>query len=110
MSGLLNVIAGKAKNMEKIVKKSGSFLTVCGKTISFVHQSAKDYLIEKAGLSIFPFGPGDDHRRMFTKSVQTMEKILRRDMYGLSASVLLSTRPRGLNQINLRQRLTPVYV
>ncbi|KOS39496.1 hypothetical protein ACN38_g9662 [Penicillium nordicum] len=85
VSGLPEAIAGNAENIEKIVKKSGSFLTVREKTIFFVHQSAKDYLIGKAGLSIFPSGSAAAHRRMFTHSLQVMNKTLRRDMYGLRA-------------------------
>lgn len=86
VSGLPKVIAGNAKNMEKIVKKSDSFLTVRDKTIYFVHQSAKDYLIEKAALSIFPSGHAAAHYRIFTQSLQIMNKTLsKRDIYYLGA-------------------------
>jgi hypothetical protein len=85
VSGLPEVIAGNYKNMETIVKKSGSFLTVRDKTIYFVHQSAKDYLIEKAALSIFPSGHAAAHHRMFTQSLHILERTLRRDMYSLGA-------------------------
>ncbi|KAJ5379592.1 Vegetative incompatibility protein HET-E-1 [Penicillium cosmopolitanum] len=85
VSGLPDVIAGNAKNMEKIVKKSGSFLTVRDKTVYFVHQSAKDYLMEKGGLSIFPSGPAAAHHRMFTQSLCILKSTLRRDMYNMGA-------------------------
>lgn len=85
VSGLPGEIARNAKIMERIVKKSASFLTVRGKTVFFVHQSAKDYLIEKAGRGMFRPGPAAAHRRMFTLSLQTMNKVLRRDMYSLGA-------------------------
>jgi hypothetical protein len=86
VSGLPEVIAGNAKNMEKIVKKSGSFLTVRDKTIYFVHQSAKDYLIEKTVLSILPSGHAAAHYRIFTQSLQIMNKTLsKRDAYCLGA-------------------------
>ncbi|KAF3392418.1 hypothetical protein F1880_008932 [Penicillium rolfsii] len=85
VSGLPSEIAGNARMMEKIVRKSGSFLTVRGKTVYFVHQSAKDYLIEKAGVSIFPSDLAAAHRRMFSLSLQIMNKVLRRDMYSLGA-------------------------
>ncbi|KAJ5111831.1 Vegetative incompatibility protein HET-E-1 [Penicillium alfredii] len=85
VSGLPNKIAGNANNIKTIVKRSGSFLTIRDKTIYFVHQSAKDYLIEKAGPSIFPSGSTAAHGRMFTKSLQVMDKVLRRDMYSLGA-------------------------
>jgi hypothetical protein len=85
VSGLPDKIAGVAKNIEKIVKRSGSFLSVRDSTIYFVHQSAKDFLIKKAGLSIFPSGFPAAHRRMLTQSLQSMRKTLRRDIYSLRA-------------------------
>lgn len=85
VSGLPDKIAGNEKNIEKIVKRSGSFLTVRNKTIYFVHQSAKDYLIEKGGLSIFPSGPAAAHHRMSTQSLHILKRTLRRDMYSLGA-------------------------
>ncbi|KAL5361432.1 WD40-repeat-containing domain protein [Aspergillus floccosus] len=85
VSGLPDKIAGNAKNIEKIVKRSGSFLTVRDKTVYFVHQSAKDYLIKQAGLSIFPSGFPATHRRMLTQSLHAMHRILRRDIYSLHA-------------------------
>jgi hypothetical protein len=85
VSGLPNEIAGKAKNIVTMIKRSGSFLTVRDETIYFVHQSAKDYLIEKGGLSIFSFGPAAAHHRMFTQSLHILERTLRRDMYSLGA-------------------------
>jgi hypothetical protein len=85
VSELPDKIAGNAKNIETIVKRSGSFLTVRHKTVYFVHQSARDFLIEKGGQSIFSAGPAVAHRRMFTLSLQTMNMVLRRDMYSLGA-------------------------
>ncbi|KAL4948246.1 NACHT domain-containing protein [Aspergillus filifer] len=85
VSGLPDNIAGNAQDIETMVKKSGSFLTVRDSTVYFVHQSAKDYLIEQAGLSIFPFGFPAAHRRMLTQSLQAMHKTLRRDIYDLCA-------------------------
>ncbi|KAF3392416.1 hypothetical protein F1880_008930 [Penicillium rolfsii] len=85
LSGLPDEIAGKAKNLVTIIKRSGSFLTVRDESIYFVHQSAKDYLIGKGGQSIFSAGPAAAHRRMFTQSLHILEKTLRRDMYSLNA-------------------------
>lgn len=70
------MIAGNVKNIEKIVKKSGSFLTVRDTTIYFVYQSAKDYLIEKAALSIFPSSYTAAYHRIFTQSLQIINKTL----------------------------------
>jgi hypothetical protein len=83
VSGLPDEIARNAQDIETMIKRSGSFLTVRDSTIYFVHQSAKDYLIEQAGLSIFLSGFPAAHRRMFTRSMKAMNKMLRRDIYGL---------------------------
>ncbi|KAJ5366099.1 hypothetical protein N7541_000040 [Penicillium brevicompactum] len=85
VSGLPDEIAGNAKNIETMIKRSGSFLTVRDSIVYFVHQSAKDYLIEQAGLSIFSSGFPAAHRRMLRQSLQAMSKTLRRDIYGLQA-------------------------
>jgi hypothetical protein len=85
VSGLPHEIAGKAKNIETLIKRSGSFLTVRDETIYFVHQSAKDYLVGKGRQGIFPSGDAVTHRRMFTQSLQVMQQTLRRDMYSLRA-------------------------
>ncbi|KAJ5377107.1 Vegetative incompatibility protein HET-E-1 [Penicillium cosmopolitanum] len=85
VSGLPDEIAGKAKNLVTIIKRSGSFLTVRDESIYFVHQSAKDYLMGKGGQSIFSSNPAVAHYRMFTQSLQLMRKMLRRDIYGLRA-------------------------
>jgi hypothetical protein len=85
VSGLSDKIAGNAKNIETIVKRSGSFLTVRDKTVYFVHQSARDFLIKKGDLSIFPSGSAAAHHQMFTQSLHILERTLRRDMYSLGA-------------------------
>ena len=64
VSRLPNKIAGNAKNIETIVKRSGSFLIVRDKTVYFVHQSVRDYLIEKGDLSVFLSGPVATHHLM----------------------------------------------
>jgi hypothetical protein len=85
VSGVPDEIAGKAKNLVTIIKRSGSFLTVRDESIYFVHQSAKDYLIGKGRQSIFSAGPAVAHHRMLTQSLQVMRKTLRRNMYSLGA-------------------------
>jgi hypothetical protein len=85
VSGVPEKIAGKAKNLVTIIKRSGSFLTVRNERIYFVHQSAKDYLIGKGRQSIFSASPAVAHRRIFTQSLQVIRKTLRRDIYSLGA-------------------------
>lgn len=63
----------------------GSFLTVKDNTVYFVHQSAKDFLVEKASSEIFPSGMEEVHHTISSKSLQAMTRILKRDIYSLHA-------------------------
>lgn len=61
----------------------GSFLTVRDNTVYFVHQSAKDFLVDKASNEIFPSGMGEVHHTIFSRSLQMMRRTLQRDIYSL---------------------------
>ncbi|KAK4643691.1 hypothetical protein QC761_0070480 [Podospora bellae-mahoneyi] len=90
-------ISNDPESLKKIVKLCGSFLTVREKTVYFVHESAKDYLLGKASGTdsnetsqdafnwVFPLGEGDVHRIIFSQSLEAMSMptVLRRDMYDL---------------------------
>ncbi len=78
-------IAGNSKALTEIVGLCGSFLTLRERTISFVHQSAKDFLLQQARGEIFPSGVDDVHHSIFSRSLQVMRETLRRDIYGLNA-------------------------
>lgn len=56
-------------------------------TIYFVHQSAKDYLIEHAKpeiiSQIFPDGCRKGHQRIMSQSIESMSQILKRDIHSL---------------------------
>ncbi len=73
------------KILVEIISLCGSFLTLRKRTIFFVHQSAKDFLIEKAVHDVFPSGIQDLHYTIFSQSLKVMSKILRRDIYKLQA-------------------------
>ncbi|KAL8404268.1 hypothetical protein RB594_009215 [Gaeumannomyces avenae] len=88
VSGLPDKISRVVEYIRQIVTMSGSFLTVRGETVDFVHKSAKDYLIEKAARTIFPTGPAAAYHAMFRQSLDAVRscgerKILRRDIYSL---------------------------
>ncbi|KAH7393735.1 hypothetical protein BKA64DRAFT_724800 [Cadophora sp. MPI-SDFR-AT-0126] len=87
--GALSVLPQQiSSNLEKVVKvvnKCGSFLTVRDNRTYFIHQSAKDFLLEKAFDRVFPSGKADVIYTMFSKSLEIMSKTLRRDIYGLRA-------------------------
>ncbi|KAK3305078.1 uncharacterized protein B0T15DRAFT_383696, partial [Chaetomium strumarium] len=80
-----NRVSGNGKALAEIVGLCGSFLTLRERTISFVHQSAKDFLLKQARDEIFPSGREEVHRTIFSRSLRVMQKTLRRDIYNLGA-------------------------
>jgi hypothetical protein len=78
-------IAGECDALSEIIGLCGSFLTLRGCTVSFVHQSAKDFLVEKAYNEIYPSGIEHVHHTIFSRSLQVLSKTLKRDIYGLGA-------------------------
>ncbi|CAM1503447.1 Fc.00g082230.m01.CDS01 [Cosmosporella sp. VM-42] len=71
-------------DFEEIIKSCGSFLTLREGVIYFVHQSAKDFLLEKASNGILPSGIAHQHQTIFSRSLGALSKTLRRDIYNLS--------------------------
>jgi hypothetical protein len=78
-------VSGSDEILLEIIGLCGSFLTVRGRTILFVHQSAKDFLLKEAFHEIFPSGVADTHRIVSLKSLQIISEKLRRDIYNLRA-------------------------
>ncbi|KAK8900841.1 hypothetical protein QC760_010605 [Botrytis cinerea] len=78
-------VADDYEALSEIIGHCGSFLTIRERTIFFVHQSAKDFLIEKASRDIFLSTIEDIHSKIFSRSLQAMSLILRRDIYNLRA-------------------------
>ncbi|KAH6985516.1 hypothetical protein EDB80DRAFT_822354 [Ilyonectria destructans] len=81
----LEDISDDLDSLVEIIGLCGSFLTLRDRTIYFVHQSAKDFLLTKASSEIFPSGMAEGHYTIFSRSLLVMSKSLRRDMYGLCA-------------------------
>ena len=79
------IASNDLESLTEIIGLSGSFLTLRESTVHFVHQSAKDFLLEKASDEIFVSGVGDVHYTIFSRSLEVMSRTLRRDMYGLCA-------------------------
>nr|XP_036587219.1 beta transducin-like protein HET-E2c [Colletotrichum truncatum]KAF6797950.1 beta transducin-like protein HET-E2c [Colletotrichum truncatum] len=52
--------------LQEIVQLCGSFLTLRERTVSFVHQSAKDFLLEKERHNILPSGFAEHHHAVAT--------------------------------------------
>jgi hypothetical protein len=71
--------------VREIVGFCGSFLTLRDNTVYFVHQSAKDFLFEKAYNEAFLDGSEAVHRTILSRSLAILSKTLYRDMYSLEA-------------------------
>ncbi|KAL9095674.1 MAG: hypothetical protein Q9165_002106 [Trypethelium subeluteriae] len=82
---MLEELSNDIESLEEIISLCGSFLVIRDNIIYFVHQSAKDYLLEKAYVDVFPSGVGDIHHKIFSRSLVALSRTLRRDMYGLSS-------------------------
>jgi hypothetical protein len=83
------LISGGPSNCSKpeawvsIVEDCGSFLTLRGEVISFVHQSAKDFLVQQAPGDIYPNAISLVHHDVCVRSLSLLMKTLRRDIYEL---------------------------
>jgi hypothetical protein len=74
-------IADDYESLEEIAGLCGSFLTLRRRTISLVHQSAKDFLLRET--EIFSGGEDIVHYSIFSRSLGAMSRMLRRDIYSL---------------------------
>jgi hypothetical protein len=77
--------SGYSEALAEIIEMCGSFLTLRKRTIFFVHQSVKDYILEKASSETFPSGKEDVHHTIVSRSLQVMSRTLQRDVYSLGA-------------------------
>ncbi|KAL2195138.1 hypothetical protein P885DRAFT_24441, partial [Corynascus similis CBS 632.67] len=75
--------SGNDKSLTEIIRLCGSFLTLRERTISFVHQSAKDFLLQQAQNEIFPSKVEEVHHNIFSRSLRAMQHTLRRNIYRL---------------------------
>jgi nucleoside phosphorylase len=66
--------------LPQIIGCCGSFLTLRGNDIYFLHQSAKDFLLNKASDQILPSGFAYQHELIFERSLQALSETLRRDI------------------------------
>ncbi|KAJ5889599.1 hypothetical protein N7504_010409 [Penicillium tannophilum] len=62
----------------------GSFLTIRKHTVSFIHQSAKEFLIKKAPSHLFKSDIEEKHLAIFQMSLKVMFTTLYRNIYSLS--------------------------
>ncbi|TGJ86626.1 hypothetical protein E0Z10_g2185 [Xylaria hypoxylon] len=71
------------KVIESRVLYCGSFLALREGTVYFIHQSAQDYLVRDGAKQIIPLGPEEEHHRLYLRSLDALDKILRRNMYNV---------------------------
>ncbi|KAL6700578.1 WD40-repeat-containing domain protein [Trichoderma pleuroticola] len=83
LAGIQDSISDKPRFIAEVVKLCGSFLTILNGIVYIIHQSAKDFLTRDAPRDIFPLGIGYTHHAIFSKSLQLMSCVLRRDIYDL---------------------------
>ncbi|KAF5630239.1 vegetatible incompatibility het-e-1 [Fusarium tjaetaba] len=67
-------------DLREVIGCCGSFLTLKGDAIYFLHQSAKDFLVNKALDQISPSGLAYQHGLVFERSLQALSETLRRDI------------------------------
>ena len=76
-------ISDNYNSLADIIGLCGSFLTLPDSTVYFIHQSAKDFLLEKAVDKIFPSRMKTVYYSIFSRSLQVISDKLRRDVYSL---------------------------
>ncbi|KAF5604349.1 vegetatible incompatibility het-e-1 [Fusarium pseudocircinatum] len=67
-------------DLSEVVACCGSFLTLRGNSIYFLHQSAKDFLVNNVLDQISPSGLAYQHEVIFERSLQALSETLRRDI------------------------------
>jgi hypothetical protein len=70
--------------LKDMIGRCGSFLTLRGRTISLIHQSAKDFLLREACVRTFPHAIEMVHYSIFSVSLRAIHKALRLDIYNLA--------------------------
>jgi hypothetical protein len=68
--------------LEGLVKICGSFLTLRDDTVFFVHQSAKDYIIDDTRSNVFVTGQSE-HRNIALRSLRAMS-VLKKNICGIA--------------------------
>jgi hypothetical protein len=101
----LNNSLDDIQEIREVVGLCGSFLTIRGDTIYFVHQSAKDFLATDAAQHTLPTTSADTHYAIAIRSLHVLAHTLRRDIYNLRApgySIEQIRRPNPDPLVSLR--------
>ncbi|UKZ78904.1 hypothetical protein TrVFT333_006650 [Trichoderma virens FT-333] len=73
----------KSEAVCDLIGQCGSFLTIRDEVVYFVHQSAKDFLVETAAKKTFFLGIEKASHYMVARSIKLMSETLKRDIYGI---------------------------
>ncbi|KAJ5113299.1 hypothetical protein N7456_001833 [Penicillium angulare] len=84
----LKKFSDDTESLRDIIGYCAPFLTVRDNTLLFVHHSAQDVLLNVIPGQVFQAGIKIQHNLIFSKSLENMSKILRRNMYDLSEIVV----------------------
>lgn len=83
VAGLPGEMHDDLASVEELVSQCGSFLTPRDTVVSFVHQSAKDFLSQSS--SIFPSGHPREHGAISHRCRELMSRTLKKDICNLRA-------------------------
>ncbi|KAI9777756.1 MAG: hypothetical protein M1839_008551 [Geoglossum umbratile] len=96
---LSKIFSSDLRSINELVELSGSFLTVRGDTVYFIHQSAKDYFgTGKGSLKIFSSNQIVKHLEIACRSLKLMSGTLKRDICGLKMPSALLSKVKCINQ------------
>lgn len=65
-----------------VIAECGSFITTKENTVFFIHQSAKEFLVNESGSVLFGSGLAQHHIALFQRSI-TILQALHKDLFGL---------------------------
>jgi hypothetical protein len=83
LAGLPSAVIDDSQAVNDLVSSCGSFLTTREGIISFVHQSAKDYLTTGSGCAIFPDERPQAHEHLARRLLDSMSQTLTTDILGV---------------------------
>lgn len=84
LGSLTTELEDKLEDLSYLIELCGSFLVIRGSLVSFVHQSAKDFLLSPAASKqIFDSGMEAIHHQIFSKSRMLLDERLQYNMYDI---------------------------
>ena len=89
-------LTNNVAELKNLVRECGGFLSIRDSTIEFVHQSAKEYILQKAEKKVFPKGIHNMHRDIYERLIESLSKTLKKDIFGLDS---LNNPAISLNEV-----------